>query len=184
MSEIESASGVFLRRALIDEASAIASVLRYAFIEFEPLYTPAAFAATAPPSEQIQARWHEGPVWVAVQNEKLVGTVAAVPKNTGLYVRSLAVLPAARGQGIAEQLLRETERFAITHDYGCLFLSTTPILTSAIRLYGRFGFQRNGEGPRDLLGIPLFTMVKQLETTGVYGRMPEVISYKMRTGTE
>ena len=47
------------------EASSIASVLRQAFEEYESFYTPDAFAATTPTSEQIRERWSEGPVWVA-----------------------------------------------------------------------------------------------------------------------
>ncbi len=43
-----------------------------------------------------------------------------------------------------------------------LFLSTTPFLTHAIRLYEHAGFQRNAEGSPDLFGTPLFTMVKPL----------------------
>ena len=164
MSKSELVSNVLIRRALMEESFAIASILRQAFVEFEPLYTPPAFAATTPTSNEIQARWDEGPVWVAVQNQNLVGTVAAVPKTAGLYVRSMAVLPHARGQMIAWHLLREIESFARTNRHKHLFLSTTPFLGSAIHLYESFGFKRNDEGPRDLFGTPLFTMVKQLET--------------------
>ena len=166
MSESELASDIFIRRALIAEAAAIATLLREAFLEFEPLYTASAFAATTPTPDQNRARWHEGPVWVALQNQDLVGTVAAVPKSAGLYVRSMAVLPSARGQRIAWRLLREIENFAVTNHHTCLFLSTTPFLTSAIRLYENFGFQRNDQSPHDLLGTPLFTMMKQLDATG------------------
>ena len=165
MSESELASDILIRRALVAEAAAIASLLREAFLEFEPLYTPSAFAATTPTPDQIRARWEEGP-WVAVQNQNLVATVAAVPKRTGLYVRSMAVLPIARGQRIAWRLLREVENFAVTNQHTCLFLSTTPFLTSAICLYESFGFQRSSQGPYDLFGTPLFTMVKQLDATG------------------
>jgi ribosomal protein S18 acetylase RimI-like enzyme len=161
-----SVSAVFIRIALIEESFAIASILREAFIEFEPLYTPAAFAATTPTSDQIQKRWYEGPVWVAVHNQNLVGTVAAVPKTAGLYIRSMAVPPIARGQKIAWHLLREIETFEMINHHKHLFLSTTPFLTSAIHLYESFGFQRNDQGPHDLFGTPLFTMVKYFETTG------------------
>ena len=43
------------------------------FVEYEPLYTPRGFAATTPTSEQIQARMSEGPIWVAVQGDTIVG---------------------------------------------------------------------------------------------------------------
>ena len=147
---------------MLEDAEAIASVLHASFVEFESLYTPAGFAATTPTADQIRERWNEGPVWVAVQNGSIVGTVAAVSKDSGLYVRSMAVLPVARGQGIAEQLLKEIENFSISQRHTRLFLSTTPFLKEAIRLYERFGFQRSDEGKHALFGTPLFTMVKLL----------------------
>ena len=149
---------------MLEDAESIASVLRASFVEFESFYTPAAFAATTPTSDQIRERWDEGPVWVAVQNGSIVGTVAVVPKSSGLYVRSMAVHPVARGRGIAGGLLKEIESFAINQHHRRLFLSTTPFLHEAIRLYERFGFQCNDEGPHDLFGTSLFTMVCLLKT--------------------
>ena len=151
---------------MLKDAECIASVLHASFVEFESLYTSDGFAATTPTSDQIRERWDEGPVWVAAQHGSIVGTVAAVPKSSGLYVRSMAVLPVARGQGIAGQLLQEIESFASSHYHGRLFLTTTPFLHEAIRLYERFGFERDDEGAHDLFGTPLFTMVKQLEAAG------------------
>ncbi|HLO33436.1 MAG TPA: GNAT family N-acetyltransferase [Anaerolineales bacterium] len=153
---------VLIRTAAIDESSAIASVLRQAFIEYESLYTRAAFEATAPAAGQIEERWHEGPVWVALENDNIVGTVAAVPKSLGLYIRSMAVLPGARRQGVAGKLLEEIESFAMDHCHKHLFLSTTPFLHHAIRLYEQFGFVRTSDGPYELHGTPLFTMEKSL----------------------
>ena len=152
-----------IQRAILKDAESIAAVLHASFVEFESLYTSDSFAATTPTSDQICERWDDGPVWVAVQHGSIVGTVAAVPKSSGLYVRSMAVHPSARAQGIAWQLLEEIESFAINHHHGRLFLSTTPFLHEAIRLYERFGFQRDDEGAHDLFGTPLFTMEKQLQ---------------------
>ena len=146
-----------------DDAPAMASVLAAAFAEYEPAYTPQALAATTPTSEQIRLRWNEGPVWVAAHDGAIVGTVAAVPKGERLYVRSMAVLPTARGNGIGGLLLRHVVSFAAEGGYKSLFLSTTPFLSSAIGLYEHFGFRRSSEGPHDLFGTPLFTMVKNLE---------------------
>lgn len=160
--KMEASSAIGIRLAMTEDINATASVLRQAFIGYKPYYPPAAFAATTPTSHQIQERWEEGPVWVAVQNEIVVGTVAAVPKDSGLYVRSMAVLPALRGQGIGRMLLQTVEDFAIHHHHSRIFLSTTPYLKEAIRLYEHFGFQIINEGPHDLFDLPLFTMAKQL----------------------
>lgn len=144
----------------IDQAPSIAAVLRQAFLEYEPLYTPQGFAATTPTAEQIESRWGEGLVWVAMQNEAVVGTVAVVPKGESLYVRSMAIVQAARGQGVGKLLLEEAERFARENGFQRMFLNTTPFLDRAIRLYERFGFERTEAGPHELYGTPLFTMEK------------------------
>lgn len=148
--------------ATIDQAPSIAAVLRQAFLEYEPLYTPQGFAATTPTAEQIEDRWEEGPVWVAMQDEAVVGTVAVVPKGESLYVRSMAIVQAARGQGVGKLLLEEAERFARENGFQRMFLSTTPFLDRAIRLYEHFGFRRTEAGPHELHGTPLFTMEKVL----------------------
>jgi GNAT superfamily N-acetyltransferase len=162
----ERQSDVQIRLALADEAVSIASVLYQSFVEYEPFYTPEAFAATTPTADQLRERWREGPVWVAVQNDTIIGTVAVVPKGEALYIRSMAILPTARGQGIGRLLLHEVERFANERRCRRLFLSTTPFLRRAIRLYEQFGFQRSSDGPHELFGTPLFTMVKSLKPGG------------------
>jgi GNAT superfamily N-acetyltransferase len=176
MSNSDSSIGILIRRAVVADAVAIASVLREAFIEYEPLYTPGGFSATTPTADQIRARWSEGPVWVADQNGSILGTVGAVSKGSGLYVRSMAVLPSARGQGIAGRLLKEVEHFANGYNHTHLFLSTTPFLYDSIRLYENIGFRKHlhcterstvqvsEDETHDLSGTPLFTMVKLLTT--------------------
>ena len=156
-------SNVLIRNAVMDEAVSIASMLYQAFVEFEPLYTPAAFVATTPTSDQIQKRWSEGPVWVAAERNQIVGTVSAVPKLEGLYIRSMAVLPSHRGQKIGYILLQVAEHFANIRNIRRMFLRTTPFLMGAIRLYEQFGFQRTDDGPHELFGTPLFTMVMLLK---------------------
>lgn len=151
-----------IRTATPADASAIEAVLREAFVEYRASYTAEAFAATTPTGEQIRSRMEEGPVWVAVLGGVVVGTVSVVPRVESLYVRGMAVLPAARGQRLGEALLRQVEEFASAHGYGRLWLSTTPFLARAIQLYERAGFRRSDEGPQELFGTPLFTMEKDL----------------------
>ncbi len=164
MTPMELGSAIEVRLAAFDEAPSIAAVLRDAFVEFEPLYTPAAFAATTPTADQIRSRWDEGPVWVALASGALVGTVAAVPREEFLYVRSMGILPSARGRGIGTRMLQLVEGFARGRRLGSMCLSTTPFLLQAIRRYERFGFVRSDDGPFDLFGTPLFTMVKCLRS--------------------
>lgn len=155
--------GIYIRRVTADDVVPIASVMHTSFVEYESVYTPEAFAATTPTPEQIQHRMSEGPMWVALQDDIIVGTVSVVPKNAALYIRGMAILPSARGQSIGTLLLEQVEDFASKHNYARLSLSTTPFLTRAIRLYERCGFRRSDEGPYELFGTPLFTMEKTLK---------------------
>lgn len=163
VSESGSDGIVRIRMAVPADAALVASVLRESFLEYRDSYTPAAFAATTPASEEVRRRMREGPVWVALCGGSVVATVAAVTRGADLYVRGMAVLPTARGRRIGELLLREIEDYASSRGHRRLILSTTPFLHRAIRLYESFGFRRSEEGAHDLLGTPLFTMVKNLE---------------------
>jgi ribosomal protein S18 acetylase RimI-like enzyme len=153
-------SEVRIRRAVADDARAVASVLRESFEEYEHLYTREGFEATTPACAEVLRRIEEGPVWVALIDDAVVGTVSVVPKGEALYVRGMGIASAARGRGIGELLLRQVEGFASGHGFKRLFLSTTPFLHRAIRLYERYGFERTDDGPDNLFGTPLFTMEK------------------------
>ncbi len=159
-------AAVTIRRARAEDASAISSVLYKSFVEFKALYTDGGFAATALGAEELLIRMHEGPVWVALREETVMGTVAAVAKGASVYVRGMAVLPTARGSGVGAGLLRTVESWAVREGYGRLFLSSTPFLVSAIRLYEGFGFRRTEEEPQDLFGTELFTMEKMVGKEG------------------
>lgn len=152
-----------IRLSESDDAPAIASLLAEAFVEYLPLYTPEGYAATAISIEEVVRRIEEGPVWVALNGELILGTVSVVLKGESLYLRGMAVLPAARGQRIGKLLLAHVEMFAASKGVQRLFLSTTPFLNSAIRLYEHFGFHRTSEGPHELFGTLLFTMEKPIQ---------------------
>jgi hypothetical protein len=54
-----------IRLAEEHDAETISATLQAAFAEFEALYTPAAFSATTPTTDQILERFVEGPIWIA-----------------------------------------------------------------------------------------------------------------------
>jgi GNAT superfamily N-acetyltransferase len=161
----ETQPGAQIRMAEPNEAFSIASLLARSFAEYEVSYTPEAFAATISTPDRVRERINEGPVWLALRNEIVVGTLSAVPRGEALYLRGMAVDPVVRGDGIGRELLECAEEYAIRNGFERLFLSTTPFLKSAIRLYERYGFSRSNENPDDLFGTPLFTMVKHLPTS-------------------
>jgi len=155
-----------IRRAGQTEAQVISTTLFEAFVEYEGLYTPEGFAATALTTERVLTRMKEGPVWLASREAKVVGTVAAAIKRRSAYMRGMAVLPEARGVRVGVRLLDQVEEWAAGEGCSRIFLSTTPFLSAAIRLYERLGFRRTEGGEHDLFGTPLFTMEKYLSRTG------------------
>ncbi|HEY6660039.1 MAG TPA: GNAT family N-acetyltransferase [Pyrinomonadaceae bacterium] len=154
-----------IRLANIDEASAISNLLEAAFTEYRSLYTREGYKATAITRGEVAKRMSEGPMWVALLDDQIVGTVAAVAKNDSLYIRGMGIVPEARGKRIGEELLRHVEKFAVDEGYKRLTLSTTPFLNRAIRLYEGFGFERINTQMTDLFGTPLFSMYKKLTTS-------------------
>lgn len=159
---MKSSAAFEIRRAGPGDAAAIAEVLRAAFTEYKPSYTEGGFAATVLTPGEVIERMSEGPVWVSLQNGTVAATVSAVVKEKSVYIRGMAAVPAARGCRVGTTLLHCVEDWAAKQGCKRLFLSTTPFLDSAIRLYENYGFHRMDESPADLYGTPLFTMEKML----------------------
>ncbi|MGH9606993.1 MAG: GNAT family N-acetyltransferase [Terracidiphilus sp.] len=155
---------VDIRKAGQADADAISALLRESFAEFEPLYTPAAFAATvlAPPA--ILARLGEGPVWIAESAAAPIGTVGAIRKSGTVTVRGMAVSPRARGLGIGKRLLDQVEQFAAGQSALALDLYTTAFLLRAIALYRSAGFRFTGQTANPH-GTELLRMEKSQGTT-------------------
>src|ERR1043166_804688 len=154
-----------IRLATANDAASISRVLLEAFLEYESLYTHGGFAATTPDAEQIQHRLIEGPIWIALRDEMIVGTVSAVQHGESLYIRGMAVLPEARGHRAGELLMNQIEQLAVANNCHRLYLSTTPFLDRAIALYERLGVHRTDEGPNYLQGTPLITMERMVESS-------------------
>jgi GNAT superfamily N-acetyltransferase len=152
-----------LREAIEADTRAISRLLRSAFLEFQPLYTPEAFVATVVPEVGIRTRLEEGPIWVAERQARLIGTVAAKRTADSVLVRGMAVEPTARGLGIGKALLTLTEDFARKHGCKTLSLYTTAFLNHAIRLYQSAGYRFTTEKSNPN-GTELLRMVKVLGT--------------------
>jgi putative acetyltransferase len=157
-----------MREATAADASAIAALLKGAFLEFERFYTPGAFAATVLPESGVLGRLDDGPLWVAEKESAVVGTVAAICVTDSVMVRGMAVEPSVRGLGVAKGLLSLTESYARRQGYERLSLYTTAFLRQAIALYRTSGFQFTGETANPH-GTELLRMVKVLDGVAVAG---------------
>lgn len=121
----------------------------------------------------IGARAAATEVLVAVLGGDVVGSVA-LAAHGGPYAeqalaeeavfRMLAVVPAARGRGAGEALVRECLRRAGAAALSQMVISTQPEMTAAHRLYERLGFVRRPErdwSPRP--GVNLLTYTRALD---------------------
>jgi uncharacterized damage-inducible protein DinB/GNAT superfamily N-acetyltransferase len=149
-----------IRPATARDAEAIAALLADAFVEFQSLYTPDGYHATTPDRDEVQRRFTDGPVWIAEHDGAVAGTVSAVVRPDGVYIRGMAVSPTVRGRGVGRLLLNQVEQFALSQQRAKLYLSTAPFLSRAIRLYERAGYTRTSAPPYELFGTALFTMEK------------------------
>lgn len=151
-----------IRTARPDDAAVIAKILAETFAEYESLYTAEAFAVMTPGEDEIKKRFGEaGKIWVVALDGEIVGTVSVVHRNEILYIRSLAILPAAQGFRIGERLLTEVENYSVGKRFKILTLSTGAFLPRALRLYDRFGFICRGTN--DFYGTRLIAMEKHLD---------------------
>ncbi len=129
-----------IRLAVASDADEIAEVILQAFSPLEKDYTPESYAIVTPGADEVRRRFREGPIWVALKGEKIVATVSVLPEPEWLYIRSMAVSPAAQGSGVGGKLLVELEKYARENGFDRLFLYSTEFSKNAIRLYERNGF--------------------------------------------
>jgi predicted N-acetyltransferase YhbS len=152
-----------IRVSTPSDAEAISTVLRAAFTPFKDGCTPGAFNAITPNAEEILGRYNEGPIWVAVDDDTVIGTVSTVPEPEWLYIRSMAVSPDRRGTGIGFGLIAAVENYAVENGFDRLFLYTSLFLTGAERFYEKCGFVRGRETEADeWFGTPGWAMEKKI----------------------
>ena len=99
---------------------------------------------------------------MALNEGQTVGTVSVLDEDSArLYIRSMAVTPAAQGRRIGQKLIEEIERFALKQGFQKLYLYTTPFLHGAIGLYRKNGFEQRGD-VGGFFGTPLIELEKDL----------------------
>lgn len=163
-SKLAGVPAVEIRRAEVDDADAIAALLHTAFVAYRNDYTPAAYDATVLDADRVRARLADARTWVAMVGDEIVGTVTAHGRGPdAVHMRSLAVLPSARGRRVGERLVGSLVDWAAATNAPRVTLSTTPFLEASRRLYARCGFESDDDrAGADLHGTPLIALVRQL----------------------
>lgn len=83
-----------------------------------------------------------GHIFFAIINEKVVGTVALIKREDGIFELSkMAVTEEYKGFRIGQKLMYYCINFAGQNNFKKVFLDSNTILTPAITLYQKVGFK-------------------------------------------
>ncbi|MFC4599529.1 GNAT family N-acetyltransferase [Cohnella hongkongensis] len=144
---------LIVRHAEEREREAVLNVLLGAYGQYEESLSPEKWAqykisiVEAVDAPTTKARL------VAELDGELVGSVFIYESSDAAYgmpqleirnpvIRLLGVLPSARGNGIATELIRGSVRLIKEWGADTLHLHTSDMMDSAVRLYERLGFER------------------------------------------
>ncbi|HJT18095.1 MAG TPA: GNAT family N-acetyltransferase [Thermoanaerobaculia bacterium] len=155
-------SSISVRRAVVDDAGGILACLAEAFAPFRDDYAAAAFADTTLDGDSIHERLRSMTVFVAVEADFVIGTIACgVLENGDGHLRGMAVVPKRQGCGVARMLIEAAERELAARGVRRITLDTTAPLARAARFYASCGYRRTG-ATTDFFGMPLIEFEKIL----------------------
>ena len=145
-----------IRDARTSDFGAIRAVAAAANEEFRLPMGETLFAGYLANVLDVELRARDATVLVAMSNDEVVGTItvyrdinqegmpAAFPAGTA-GIRSTAVSPAVRGEGVGSELVGAAIALAQSFGAGRMALHTAGCMESAMRLYERHGFRRAPE---------------------------------------
>jgi len=88
---------------------------------------------------------HEEQMFIATDDDMLVGCAFARPRDGALYVGKVAVRQDRQGQGIGRRLMQAIEQHARERGYTLLELETRIELIENHRTFGALGFRKVSE---------------------------------------
>lgn len=139
---------VVIRRAREDELAAVGDLTADAYVGAGVIPAGESYVGFL---RDAAHRDREAEVWVALDGDRVVGTVTYVEPGSALVevshegeaeMRSLAVDPAATGRGVGEALTRHVLDRARERGFDAVVLCSSTTMRAAHRLYERLGFSR------------------------------------------
>jgi len=95
-----------------------------------------------PDLNDISSNYSKGLFLVALQNNKIIGTGAIVPRSNDVAeILRMSVAAIMRRQGIGKMILTQLCEYAKSNGYKRIILETTDTWQEAIEFYKRLGFQ-------------------------------------------
>ena len=151
------------------DAGALGRVAVSAFAQYQHDFND--WGALAAGLKMMPELAHKGEILVAEHNRKVVGAVAYIPPHAAKahyfnpawpIIRMLVVEPQARGLGIGRKLTEACIEKAKRDESPVIALHTSPVMTVALAMYLRMGFQMQFEAP-PIYGVPYNVYVKTLD---------------------
>jgi ribosomal protein S18 acetylase RimI-like enzyme len=159
---------LLLRDSTATDADAINRVALAAFDQFKAAYSD--WPAMASSYGSMSTLTERGEIIVAEISGAIAGAVAYIPPDrpkaryfdrSWPVIRMLAVDPRRRGVGIGRVLTEECIRRAKRDGSDVIALHTSPIMTIALPMYLRMGFELQHEAP-PIYGVPYAVYLKKL----------------------
>jgi len=120
------------------------AVIHGAFGEYRESLDPPS-AALRETVASLARRQADGAVFLAEDpGGGVIGAVCAETKDDAVHLDRLAVLPAARGRGVAAALVAAVEGFAAGSGSGAVTLGARLALPGNIRMFERLGYAETG----------------------------------------
>src|SRR6266404_2766544 len=129
-----------LRLAQPQDAAAILAVFHRAFAQYEGKLVPQSGAARET-MESVTARLARENCVMALRGERLAGCLFYQNLGDHLYFGRLAVLPEARGRGVARRLVGEVEAVALAAGITTVALNVRIALPGNVALFAALGYR-------------------------------------------
>lgn len=128
-------------------------------------YSKKAIEAAIPSRSAIQQRLllPKTVVFVAANEDQIIGTVTGSEKFEHFHVQSFAVDPRFQGHRVGYSLMTELEKSARQFNCKKLFVQTAWAMFEAIKLYLKLDFELEGYHPRHFFGEVLLSFGKILK---------------------
>jgi len=154
---------VKVRKAQPEDVEEVYKVIKLAFEDYRKIgYSETPIQSAIISKKEIQTRINKEQMFVAEIDKQIVGTVTRIIEFETMHVRTLATHPIFQNLGVGTKLMEKIEKEAL--EAGCykIFLTSTPVMKSAIHVYEKVGFKREGILKKQFHGIDLIAFGKVL----------------------
>jgi len=154
---------ITVRRARPEDVESIYNLIKLAFEDYRKIgYLEAAIQSAIISKLEIQSRIKDDLLLVAETENQIVGTVTKTIEHECMYVKTFATHPSFQDLGVGAKLMERIEKEAVKAECHKISLFTTPVMKSAIHLYEKLGYEKEGVLKKQFHGIDFIAFGKIL----------------------